>query len=172
MLVRCKRLASLPEDRGAPPVVLLRIIADADKMPIDIESLQAWYDLSPREAAVAAAFAEGLSLTEYAEATDVAINLRWPTLGETSGTLTRLMGAGKPVLVTGRCQFNEYPEEGCWKIPPGELEAERIAQAIVALARYPKHRRSMGHFARDYISHFTWDKVTKRFREFVDEVYG
>lgn len=73
MLVRCKRLAALPEDRGAPPVVLLRIIADPDKMPIDIESLQAWYDLSPREAAVAAAFAEGMSLTDYAKATDVAI---------------------------------------------------------------------------------------------------
>jgi len=73
MLVRCKRLAALPEDRGAPPVVLLRIIADPDKMPIDIESLQVWYDLSPREAAVAAAFAEGMSLTDYAEATDVAI---------------------------------------------------------------------------------------------------
>ena len=73
MLVRCKRLAPLPEDRGAPPVVLLRIIADPDKMPIDIEALQAWYDLSPREAAVAAAFAEGLSLSDYAAATDVAI---------------------------------------------------------------------------------------------------
>jgi epsilon-lactone hydrolase len=73
MLVRCKRLAPLPEDRGAPPVVLLRIISDPDKMPIDIEALQAWYDLSPREAAVAAAFAEGVSLTDYAAATDVAI---------------------------------------------------------------------------------------------------
>jgi glycosyltransferase involved in cell wall biosynthesis len=41
----------------------------------------------------------------YLKAADVVVNLRYPTAGETSGTLIRALGAGVPVVVTDFGQF-------------------------------------------------------------------
>lgn len=73
MLVRCKRLNAPTGDRGAPPVALLRIVDDPDFLPVDKDALQSWYGLSPAEAALAAAFAGGTTLADYAETQEIAM---------------------------------------------------------------------------------------------------
>ncbi|HET9015899.1 MAG TPA: glycosyltransferase, partial [Thermomicrobiaceae bacterium] len=44
-------------------------------------------------------------------ACDVCVNLRFPTAGETSASLLRLMGGGRPVLVTGAGSFSELHDD-------------------------------------------------------------
>jgi glycosyltransferase involved in cell wall biosynthesis len=81
-------------------------------------------------------------LDPYYERVDRLVNLRYPTAGETSGTLIRAFAAGKPVAVSDYAQFSEYPDDCVVKIPFGagevdalidffrrELDTERIAAA-------------------------------------------
>lgn len=59
-------------------------------------------------------------------AVDACINLRYPAAGETSGIAIRLMGAGKPVLLTAGDENACYPASGCLRIEPGLAEEESL----------------------------------------------
>jgi glycosyltransferase involved in cell wall biosynthesis len=67
----------------------------------------------------------------YYARVDRIVNLRYPTAGETSGTLIRAFEAGKPVAVSDYAQFAEYPDECVVKIPFGEGEAEALAEFLM-----------------------------------------
>jgi len=62
---------------------------------------------------------------------DRIVNLRYPTAGETSGTLIRAFEAGKPVAVSDYAQFAEYPDECVVKIPFGEGEVDALADFLM-----------------------------------------
>ncbi len=49
----------------------------------------------------------------YIAACDIVLNLRYPTVGESSGTLQRALGMGKAVVVSDVGSFSEYPSEIC-----------------------------------------------------------
>ncbi len=72
-LLRAERLRQESKGRGVPPVVLLRLLTTPDALTIDEASLTTWYDLSQKEAELAAAFASGVSLTEFAAQNSVSI---------------------------------------------------------------------------------------------------
>ncbi len=67
LFLRCYRLEAQSEDEIAPPVAVLRLTLDDDaEAKIDEKALGVWYRLSPREAELAARFACGTSLADYA----------------------------------------------------------------------------------------------------------
>ena len=66
----------------------------------------------------------------YMGACDICINLRYPTQGETSASLHRMFGMGKPVLVTQIGSFEEYPDDIAIKIPYDNNEVSEIYNAI------------------------------------------
>jgi len=55
----------------------------------------------------------------YYAVADRFVNLRYPTAGETSGTLIRALDAGKPVAVSDYAQFAELPDDIVFKVPLG-----------------------------------------------------
>jgi hypothetical protein len=55
------------------------------------------------------------------------VNLRYPSAGETSGTLIRAFDAGKPVAVSDYAQFAELPDDCVVKIPLGDREIDSLA---------------------------------------------
>lgn len=67
LFLRCYRLEAVSADEIAPPVAMLRLLAD-DEPPVVVDqaALCAWYKLSPREAELAARFVGGTPLAEYA----------------------------------------------------------------------------------------------------------
>jgi glycosyltransferase involved in cell wall biosynthesis len=67
----------------------------------------------------------------YFARVDRVVNLRYPTAGETSGTLIRAFEAGKPVAVSNYAQFAEYPDECVFKIPFGDGESEALAEFLM-----------------------------------------
>ncbi len=83
-------------------------------------------------------------------ACDVAVNLRHPTAGETSGTLVRLLGLGKPVIVSRAGAFAEVPDGCCAKVGLDEDEEELLLATLRALADDPGLRQAMGDNARRY----------------------
>ncbi len=56
------------------------------------------------------------------------VNLRYPSAGETSGTLIRALDAGKPVAVSDYAQFAELPDDIVFKVPLGAGEVERLVE--------------------------------------------
>jgi glycosyltransferase involved in cell wall biosynthesis len=87
---------------------------------------------------------------DWMRAVDVAVNLRWPSGGETSGTVIRLLGLGKPLAVTDAGSFAEIPAGCAAHVPADESERERLAALLVALAGDPALAGDLGAAARDF----------------------
>lgn len=83
----------------------------------------------------------------YLKAADIVVNLRFPTAGETSGTLIRAFGAGQSVIVSDHGQFSELPDEICLKITPGPNEERELYTQLRALAYRPMLREQLGQRA-------------------------
>lgn len=89
-----------------------------------------------------------------ASSVDCCLNLRYPTAGETSGIAIRLMGAGKPVIVTEGEEWDRFPAEALFRIPPGAAEPEALFQAMAALTLRPDLARYMGSLAANHIQRY------------------
>ena len=77
-------------------------------------------------------------------AADVHVNLRSPTMGETSGTAIRALSLGKPLVVSDVGWFAELPDDVALKIPVDEQEVETLEAALELLATRPDVRSAMG----------------------------
>jgi glycosyltransferase involved in cell wall biosynthesis len=91
-------------------------------------------------------------LLRHMVAIDVAVNLRWPSGGETSGTLMRLLGLGKPVVVSNTGSFAEIPDGCCARVDVDWTEEETLLQTLRLLAAQPELRRAMGAQAKRHLA--------------------
>ena len=85
-------------------------------------------------------------------AADACVNLRWPTGGETSGSLLRALAAGRPTLVTDAGSFAEVPDDACLKVPLGPHEEDTVAAHLLRLASEPARAKAIGAQARAFIA--------------------
>lgn len=85
-------------------------------------------------------------------AADACVNLRWPTGGETSASLLRMLAAGRPTLVTDAGSFAELPDDACVKIPLGAGEESALVRALLRLAHEPAWAATLGRQARAFIA--------------------
>jgi len=88
-------------------------------------------------------------LWELMAAADVHVNLRSPTMGETSGTVIRALSLGRPLIVSDVGWFSELPDDVALKVPVDDREVETLTGALELLATRPDVRRAMGAAARD-----------------------
>ncbi len=103
---------------------------------------------------------------QYLGACDICLNLRYPTVGETSGTLLRALGLGRAVLVSDVGAFADLPDEVCLKVPTGPEETDLILEYLSLLIAKPELRRAIGERARDYVAReSSWEAVGRRFAE-------
>lgn len=84
-------------------------------------------------------------------ASDLCLNLRYPTAGETSASLLRILAVGKPAIVSDHAQSAELPDAGLIKVPLGEGEDEVLAQRLRSLLDDPESLERMGAAARQHI---------------------
>ena len=85
-------------------------------------------------------------------AVDVGINLRLDTAGEASGTCIRLLGLGRPTIVTDAGWFSEIPDDACLKVPDDACEAPTLRAFLSALAEGPDLRAVIGRNAARWIA--------------------
>ena len=101
---------------------------------------------------------------EYMKLSDVIINLRFPTLGETSASLMRTMSYSKPAILSSVNQFNEIPDECCIKVNVGRKEQDLLLNALMKLRKDPYIRTRIGKNARRYvIKNCSWDIVAEKY---------
>lgn len=87
-----------------------------------------------------------------AEITDVCVNLRYPAAGETSGIGIKMMGIGKPVVVTESEETSDLPELAVIRVDPGEAEMEMLAYYLRALEADKEMRAEIGRRAAEHIA--------------------
>lgn len=102
---------------------------------------------------------------DYINACDVGVNLRADSTGEHSGPLVTFIERGKPVLISDHDQFKIYPDEFAIKIPVGEGEVDRIAEALLELYHNHTLRTKMAASAREYAEEMlSFDRsITERY---------
>jgi glycosyltransferase involved in cell wall biosynthesis len=90
----------------------------------------------------------------HAAATDVCVNLRWPSAGETSGIAVRLMGMGKCVVLTHGEETADYPESAVIGVDAGPAEEEMLTAFMLWLSENPGRARETGARAAAHIARF------------------
>lgn len=89
---------------------------------------------------------------DWMRAVDLAVNLRHPTAGETSAAVIRLLGLGKPLVVSDAGAFAEIPDGCAAKVPVDEREEDVLAAYLCALAADPGLGRALGDAARQHMA--------------------
>lgn len=84
-------------------------------------------------------------------ATDLAVNLRHPTGGETSASLLRLLAQGVATVVSDTGSFAELPEGVVAKVALGAGEEEHLLALYRRVATDPALRTGMGASARRHV---------------------
>jgi glycosyltransferase involved in cell wall biosynthesis len=112
----------------------------------------------------------------YMQACDVAVNLRHPTAGETSGTVVRLLGLGKPLIVNDTGSFAEIPDDAAAKVPLNDSDSDDSEEEVLlaylrALAADEPLRRRMGENARRHMAlHHSLAGSARGYADFVREI--
>jgi glycosyltransferase involved in cell wall biosynthesis len=78
-------------------------------------------------------------------ACDVLVNLRYPTMGETSGSVIRALALGKPLIVSDVGWFSELPDEAVLKVPVDDYEVATIEAALGVAAEHGAKLGAAGH---------------------------
>jgi len=101
-----------------------------------------------------------------ASAVDACINLRFPAAGETSGIAVRMMGIGKPVMLTDSEETARYPETACFRISAGVAEKASLTEHGILAASLPQTTREIGaRGARHIRSSHSLDRVADEYWE-------
>lgn len=81
-------------------------------------------------------------------ACDVLVNLRYPTMGETSGSAIRALSLGKPLVVSDVGWFAELPDDAVLKVPVDDVEVDVLG---AALGFAVEHGAALGANARAHV---------------------
>ena len=99
-----------------------------------------------------------------AGAVDACINLRYPAAGETSGIAIRMMGIGKPVMLTESLECSRFPEDACMRIAPGVAERDSLCEHMMMVASMPDVAAAIGERAAAHIlAHHGVEKVAAQY---------
>lgn len=104
---------------------------------------------------------------------DVLVNLRYPTSGETSGTVCRALAHGLPCVVTDHGWYAELPETVTYRVPPGAdvLDALKFVMRIALMDNLGRAAKSAA--ARAYAEQeMGLDRVVARYREVIEAAYA
>ncbi len=112
---------------------------------------------------------------DYMGACDIILNLRYPTVGETSGSLQRALGLGKAVIVSDLGSFAELPDDVCLKVPAGPgleiQEEDLIFEYLNLLTTRPDLAAAMGARAKRWIEEeCSWSVAADHYAAFAEEV--
>ena len=109
------------------------------------------------------------ALTDHIAAADVLVNLRFPSAGESSGTLARGFAAGVCCIVSDTAGYAELPREAVLHIPLAGA-APALAAALGALARDPALARAIGAAGRRFaLREMALPAVAEAYRAVIEE---
>ncbi|HJT65085.1 MAG TPA: methyltransferase domain-containing protein [Pyrinomonadaceae bacterium] len=108
---------------------------------------------------------------QYMRETDIALNLRERTVGETSGCLCRLLGLGVCSVVADAGWYGELPADCVVKVPLDSQTDSLLAAYLQRLIEDEPLRTRIGQNARRYAyAHHHVDRSAAAYLDFIDRV--
>jgi glycosyltransferase involved in cell wall biosynthesis len=142
-------LQAFAELRKRHPDAML-VLAGGISSRYDLELHSEEVGLSLGESVVHLGYLDDDQIWPLLAACDVLVSLRWPTMGETSGSVIRALAVGRPVIVSDVGWFSELPDSVAAKVPVGTHEVETLVAYLDALASDGGLRARMGRTAARY----------------------
>lgn len=150
--------------RRSRPDIRLALVGAEHPEDVDVRGLIARFALAD-SVRLTGHLAEG-EARRWIHAGDLAVQLRGPSSGGTSGGLLQSLGQGRGAIASALDEQRELPDECVYKLLPGAGEAARLAQKLVDLRDAPSVRQSMEQAARDYVqASCRWELVAQRYAE-------
>lgn len=153
--------------------IALRWVHAGEERPTEFHLQQA-IDRRPRlrEAATITGYVSEDDLDAYIAAADLVVNLRFPSVGESSGTLARALSAGRCCIVNDTATYAEIPREAVVHIPILDT-VPALVRAMEALLGDSDLRALFGERARSYArSALALEGVAKQYSDFVDSIHA
>lgn len=100
---------------------------------------------------------------------DLAINLRGPSTGGTSGGASQALSLGKPVVVSDVPEFAHLPSGAVLRLPAGPQESQRLAAMIRGLVGDSARMGQLASGARQAVDEeLHWSHVARRYLEVLE----
>lgn len=110
-------------------------------------------------------------MQKYYIACDAIVNLRFPSFGQMSATLSRGIATGRPVIITDLPEWKIFADSYCWRVPPDDKEGRAIAELICRLIEDPVELERRGASAREFfLESGTSEKAAANLKDIVDDV--
>jgi glycosyltransferase involved in cell wall biosynthesis len=110
---------------------------------------------------------------DHVAAADLCVNLRFPTGGETSASLLRLLGAGRPTLVSAVGAFAELPPGVAAQVDPGPAEGDQILAYCRLLLTRPELAAALGAQARAFVdAEHSMARAASGYARFLTRLHG
>ncbi|MCB1706221.1 MAG: glycosyltransferase [Halioglobus sp.] len=107
----------------------------------------------------------------YLGASDVALQLRRNSRGESSAALLDCMGAGLPTIINAHGSMSEVPDETVLKLND-DFTASDLAEALTSFATDTESRREVGRTARAYVkAHHSPATAASAYRDHMEASY-
>lgn len=106
-------------------------------------------------------------------AADVLVNLRYPNVGESSGTLARALAMGLPAVVYNFGPLSELPDDTVVKVPLELGQPSALAAALEGLMLNPGWRHQVGQRAQRHMrTHCSVEQSAARYDAFIDQLHA
>jgi glycosyltransferase involved in cell wall biosynthesis len=115
-------------------------------------------------------YVEWQTFNDYCDLIDLGIDLRYPTMGESSASICRLLGKGKPCVVSDLGWFAELPGDCAVKLDVAADEPT-LTRILSALIDDAPRRRAIGENARRYVrEHHSPESAAAQYLDFLTRV--
>jgi glycosyltransferase involved in cell wall biosynthesis len=105
-------------------------------------------------------------------ASDVLINLRFPTSGETSGTVCRALANGLPSILSDHGWYSELPDAVSWKVTPDRNILEELRATLLMALMDKETRQTKGRNAIAYAQkELDLDRIADGYRGMIEKVW-
>lgn len=142
-----RALAAFARLRHEVPRARYLLVGEVFQNEVNLPALLEEHDL--HDDVYVTGFLEDLqSFMAWLSAADVIVNLRYPTVGETSAAALRALSAGRPLIVYDHGWYAELPDDVALKAPL--LDDDALLGAMRRLADEAEEREHMGRQAHAY----------------------
>ncbi len=133
-----RALGALRILREAGRRCLYVIVGETQPSEYDLLGRIAHYDVG--ESVIVRGYAPDDEIMAYIAAADILLNLRYPTMGETSGSLTNALAIGSCAMITDIGAYSELPASCAVRVPVAEMTDEGVAAQLLPLVDDPDLR--------------------------------
>lgn len=103
----------------------------------------------------------------FIEYSDIVVNMRYPSMGETSAAMLRILQFGKPCITNNGGWFTELPDDCVYKIEVDHVE-DSLFFALQDLLEHPARCEELNMSAKKYIENeYNEDIIVRQISEFL-----